>query len=172
MKQSNKLLLAFSCLLSSTAYAQTCYESLTETTPESQFVLSSDGIVEDTTNGLMWMRCSHGQIWNTASLTCTGSPASVTWQDALQLSPLIDAGGFNDWRLPSVKELATLVEKRCVDPAVNATVFPATSPENYWTATTVSGDHASAWAMAFYNGRNNTKGKQLDVQVRFVRYFE
>lgn len=170
MKKVTQLLFATSTLLCTSAFAQTCYDGLTETTPETRFVISGSGMVEDSVTGLMWLRCSHGQTWNASSSTCSGSGVKVTWQDALQLSPEINEGGFDDWRLPNIKELATIVEKRCVDPAVNQTIFPASLAENYWSATTVAGNPESAWSVALYNGRNNTKEKQLDLHIRFVRY--
>lgn len=167
---NKKLLIAVGLLTSSVASGQTCFTELTTTTATANFSIIANGLVQDTVTGLMWMRCSYGQTWDNTNSTCTGSPASITWQDALQLSPGITEGGFSDWRIPSVKELATIVEKSCVDPSVNITIFPATSAENYWTSTTVNDENTWAWGMAFYNGRNNTKEKLLDLHVRFVRY--
>ena len=158
-------------LLSSTAVAQTCGD-LTETTPVANFSVQSSGVVQDTTTGLMWMRCAYGQTWDATSSTCTGSPVQITWQDALQLSATVSFGGFSDWRLPNVKELSTIVEKMCVDPAVNATLFPATKSENFWTGSTYVDNQTRAWSIAFYNGKNNTKDKLQDMYVRFVRYAE
>lgn len=150
--------------------AQTCHEDLTETTIIDNFTLLSNGLAQDKATGLMWMRCAYGQTWDSTNSTCTGTAVQITWQDALQASELATDGGYSDWRLPNVKELATIVEKRCVDPAVNATVFPSTAADNFWTSTTVSDEHSWAWSVAFYNGRNNTKEKLLDVRARFVRY--
>ena len=150
--------------------AQTCTEDLTETTATTNLTLLSNGLAQDKTTGLMWMRCAFGQTWDSTNSTCTGTAVQITWQDALQASETATYGGYSDWRLPNVKELATMVEKRCVDPAVNATVFPATAADNFWTSTTVNDEHTWAWSVAFYNGRNNTKEKLLDVRARFVRY--
>lgn len=171
MKLSNKLLLAvFGGALSTTAVAQTCFSELTETSSTAKFNIGATGLVEDKTTGLMWSRCTYGQTWDQNNNTCSGSPVSITWQDALQLSATMTEGGFSDWRLPNVKELATIVEKACVDPAVNATVFPASLPENYWTSTTAMDDTTTAWAVAMYNGKNNAKDKLQDLHVRFVRF--
>ncbi|MFT5164077.1 MAG: hypothetical protein ACI9FJ_002677 [Alteromonadaceae bacterium] len=170
MKMSNQLFVLAGCLFSSLSFAQTCYDTLTETTATTNFTIVANGLTQDNSTGLMWTRCSFGQRWDAANSTCTGAPASITWQDALQQSESIAEGGHSDWRLPNIKELATLVEKRCVDPAINLTVFPATSAENYWTGTTVNDENTWAWGMAFYNGRNNAKEKLLDLHVRFVRF--
>lgn len=150
--------------------AQTCHEDLTATTVTENFTLLTNGLAQDKTTGLMWMRCAYGQTWDSTNSTCTGTAVQITWQDALQASEASTYGGYTDWRLPNVKELATMVEKQCVDPAVNATIFPATAADNFWTSTTVNDEPSWAWSVAFYNGRNNTKEKLLDVRARFVRY--
>ncbi|MFT4927819.1 MAG: hypothetical protein ACI8WB_003933 [Phenylobacterium sp.] len=180
MKKLNKRLVTASYLFSALcgglfsyqALAQTCYTTLTTTTPTANFTIVSNGMTLDTITGLMWTRCSYGQTWDATNSTCTGSPSSITWQDALQLSTTVTYGGHSNWRLPTVKELATIVEQSCVDPSINQTIFPATSAENYWTGTTVNDENTWAWGMAFYNGRNNNKEKLLDLHVRFVRYAE
>ena len=172
MKLKQLLWVACASLTSSSLMAQTCYDALTATTDIANFTVSSNGLVQDKNTGLMWMRCSYGQTWESSTASCIGSPVQITWQDALQLSVEATFGGHTDWRLPNVKELATIVEKQCVDPSTNPTLFPATVAENYWTATTVTGNESAAWAVAFYNGKNNTKDKLLDLHVRLVRYAE
>lgn len=172
MKLKHLCFLLGSGLMGTSAMAQTCYDGLTATTPVDNFTQLSNGLVQDKITGLMWTRCAYGQSWDNANSTCTGSAVKITWQDALQLSETINDGGHSDWRIPNIKELATIVEKACVDASVNATLFPATSPENYWSSTTVTGSESSAWAIAFYSGKNNTKEKLLDLHVRFVRFAE
>lgn len=169
MKQ-NFLVAMMGGLLATGVQAQTCHDGLTETNVVDNFTVLSNGVVQDKNTGLMWMRCAYGQIWDSTNSTCTGTPVQITWQDALQASEQETLGGYSDWRLPNVKELATIVEKRCTDPAVNATLFPATPADNFWTSTTVVDSASWAWSVAFYNGRNNTKEKLLDVHARFVRY--
>ena len=118
----------------------------------------------------MWSRCAYGQTWDSANTTCTGTASQITWQDALQASVNASDGGYTDWRVPNVKEIATIVEKSCVEPSLNEAVFPASSSENFWTATTVMGTDTAAWGVAFYIGNINTKEKLLDLHVRFVRF--
>ncbi len=66
-----------------------------------------EGLVKDTNTGLMWMRCSIGQTWEGA--TCTGKPSKFTWKDALKIPHNFEYAGYSDWRVPTIKELNTLV---------------------------------------------------------------
>jgi hypothetical protein len=171
VKSMNKVIMTGLCLLSTAALGvQTCFDTLNETNVIDNFTQLNNGLVQDNITGLMWTRCAYGQTWDNTNLTCLGTPVQITWQDALQLSTTITDGNYSDWRLPNVKELATIVEKRCVEPSVNAILFPATSAENFWSSTTATSDATRAWAIAFYNGKNNTKEKLVDLHVRFVRF--
>ncbi len=158
-------------MMSASALAQTCYEAnLTATTPTARFTIHQNGMVEDTMSGLMWLRCSLGQTWEESTSSCTGNAEQVTWQQALLAAKSATDGSFSDWHLPNIKEMATLVERQCVDPAINPTLFPQALSENYWTNTSDENQPEHAWAFAFYSGKNNLKNKQADVFVRFVRY--
>lgn len=133
-----KLTIGF-CLaaaFSSGAMAQTCKpESIAPTQPAGQFLDNGDGTVTDIVNGLMWTKCSLGQIYKNG--ICTGTPTHVdTWQVAL-----VTAEGWKQyanstgWRLPNIKELGSLVERSCVAPAINLSVFPSTPSAAYWSNT-------------------------------------
>ncbi|SEH09157.1 Lcl domain-containing protein [Candidatus Venteria ishoeyi] len=64
-----------------------------------------DGTAKDMVTELMWMRCSVGQKWNGS--TCVGKAQRFKWDDAKAIHKTF--AGYNDWRLPSIKELRTLV---------------------------------------------------------------
>ncbi len=44
-------------------------------------------------------------------------------------------GGFSDWRVPSIKELQTLVFEGKFSPAIDPVTFPSATPEayDYWS---------------------------------------
>ncbi|MFY8352590.1 DUF1566 domain-containing protein [Pseudoalteromonas sp. SSM20] len=150
--------------------AQTCLTSVPETTPTSQFTINTDGTVTDNLTGIMWMRCSIGQSWDTNNQTCTGGVEQLTWQQALKSASQYQYAGFNDWQLPNVKELSTIVDRQCVDAAINQTLFPATLAQNYWTSTSGVGSASQAWAVAFYSGKTNLRSKTSDIHLRLMRY--
>lgn len=152
---------------SSAVLAQTCLEDGIETTPSDNFVSNGNGTVTDLTTGLMWMTCSVGQSF--VNNRCTGDAAELTWQQALQFAHGFQFAGFDGWRLPNVKELATLTERNCVRPAINETLFPDTLSDDYWTSTPSVLDPDRAWVIAFFNSSNAIKQKNLFVFARLVR---
>ncbi|MDQ6988235.1 MAG: DUF1566 domain-containing protein [Mariprofundaceae bacterium] len=126
--------------------------TITASTPTADFVDNGDGTVTHSKTGLMWKRCSEGQIWNGA--TCTGAATPYSWQGGLQQAEALNnAGGFatfTNWRLPNIKELNSIVEVQCIYPAINATIFPSSSGL-YWSASPYSADATKAWFVQIYN---------------------
>lgn len=165
--------LAITCCFAafaSSIKAQVCISNISSTSPTAQFTVNTDGTAVDNLTGIMWMRCSVGQTWDATNSTCTGGTEQLTWQQALQSAANYQFAGFDDWQLPNVKELSTLVERQCVDPAINSEVFPATLAQNYWTNTSGVGSITKAWAVAFYSGKTNLRSKTSDVHLRLMRY--
>lgn len=141
---SNNSAWFFSIFIATAIYAgistadQICRDTIPSSTPTDRFTVNNNGTVSDTATGLMWKRCAEGQ----SGSSCAGAPSSFSWQDAL----LLQSGnqesfaGFNDWRLPNVKELLSLVEVRCFDPAINLAVFQNASSSIFWSNSPVNKD--------------------------------
>ena len=115
------------------------------TTPTSQFTQHDNGTVTDNATRLIWMRCSLGQTWHNE--TCQGEAMNYSWQDALQAAQDQSFAGYDDWRLPNIKELTSIVEEACHSPAINLTIFPTSigsdeTDYEYWTSTIYSGNRA------------------------------
>jgi hypothetical protein len=160
----------------STAHANQVCPVKGQTTPTENFITQNNNpeYVIDSTTGLAWSRCVVGQTWNSASQSCTGEPLRLTWQEALQAATNYTVGNITEWRLPNIKELASIVERECVDPAVNLVIFPNAPSQHYWSSTpnTAGNKIDEAWAVAFYNGRLDSNKKSSDFFVRMVRYAE
>jgi hypothetical protein len=73
------------------------------------------------------------------------------------------------WRLPTHKELYTLVEKACSNPAINTVWFPNTRANFYWSASPLSDDDSFAWGVDFSDGRGGYDAKVGTYSVRLVR---
>ena len=69
-------------------------------------------------------------------------------------------GGFSDWRLPTVKELCSIINKDIT--YLNTEYFPSTPGSFYWSSTTDAQDIDSAWAFS-RSGMNFTPAKETDL---------
>ena len=139
----------FSCwlvamLLAPSAWGQTC-----PTWPTAERFSFNGAEVTDQRTGLIWARCSVGQSWNGS--TCTGNARTLTHEAALQ-----HAQSQSGWRLPNVKELSSLADKGCKNPAIDAIAFPATRISFYWASSPHLGGTSSAWFVYFYDGTVDT----------------
>ena len=138
------------------------------------FTDNGNGTITDTTTGLVWDKCSRGQVWDntTPPGTCTGTASTHDWAAALAQATAANAAshrGQADWRLPNRTELESLVQINAASPAIDGTYFPATPSNWYWTSTTYAPDPANAWFVAFNYGRANANGKTSSGHVRLVR---
>jgi Protein of unknown function (DUF1566) len=143
-----------------------------QSTPTARFEDHGDGTVTDRQLKLMWTRCSAGQTW--AAGTCSGQAGTYTWEAAGRLASELNQRGsyfYSDWRLPQLRELATLIERACSSPRVNLSVFPNTPAGIYWSATPRPGaqDPSSAYALGFGSDGVEYQAKDVQSHVRLVR---
>lgn len=133
-----------------------------------RFTYSSTGAeVTDAQTGLIWQRCSAGQTWSSATSTCTGGTLVYAHADALAYAKTQTL-----WRLPNVKELASLVNFTRAAPAIDATVFPgvlSAAGVGYWTSTPDVQAPASAWSVEFGLGAVTSTARSSANFVRLVR---
>lgn len=166
----NRLCIGLCLWLPGLALAQTCrYDSIPASTPNSDFERYTDGTALHKTTGLTWKRCLEGQSWNNNTATCTGEPQIYTWQSALQTAEAGSFAGQSDWRLPNIKELQTLVEEACYDPAINLQVFPYMPAYAVWSGSPDAGYLYFAWFVYFYYGNGGNYDKYGSYHVRLVR---
>lgn len=161
--------------------AQVCNSQIDATTPELRYSLHDDGTVTDNQTGLRWQRCPLGYTLDDAGTaldysddSCTpGAVVTYDWQAALQGAETLNAGGglagFNDWKVPNIKQLLSIVERRCATPAINATLFPDTpASAQFWSSTTYIYS-AEADVLDMRNGLNSRAFKQGTGSTLYVR---
>ncbi len=160
-------------------------------------------IVRDNVTGLMWEIKDAGDgvadysnphdadntyTWHDSNQETnsgdTGEPGDGTdTEDAINALNNAVFGGYNDWRLPTVKELSLIVntefntQSPSHNPAINTDYFPETKT-NYWTSTTYAYYPPSAWVVdfgygswgtSFCNGGIYSRDKSDSYYVRAVR---
>lgn len=160
-------LLAACLFVSAAVFAECDTQSITPIKPNSLYTDHNNGTVTDNETGLMWQKCTLGLSGQNCE---TGTSAELTWQAALELANSNSDFTYDDWRLPNQKELLSLVENSCRNPAINATVFPNTRSDWYWSSTPTFGDDNNTWGVGFdvgevYEGYE----KNSNLYVRLVR---
>lgn len=94
---------------------------------QNDFTTNGSGTVTDAATGLIWQQRDSGTALN--------------WEQALSYCENLDFAGRDDWRLPSAKELQSIVDYKrsptATDSAAIDPVFYITQTESYfWTSTT------------------------------------
>jgi hypothetical protein len=123
-------------------------------------VLSSfnNEAVRDNNTGLVWEKSPQtaAVTWNGARFTCINK----------------NIGGQKGWRLPSIPDLASLIDPSVASPGPT---LPSGHPFNnvqsagYWSATTSAEDSSNAWFAYYGLGFVDNDGKTLSGHVWCVR---
>lgn len=120
-----------------------------------RFALQGDTVYDSETN-LTWKRCSEGQRWDDAG-GCVG-------EAKLQIVAFDRKDPPLSWRLPSLRELRSILAENCQNPAIDQTVFPNTVSGWYWTSTPPA---SRRWLLKFADG--DVSYGSLRAAVRLVR---
>ena len=124
---------------------------------EGRIVDNGDGTVTDNCTGLMWQRD-------------TGNDgAQLTWCNALAYCEDLELAGHDDWRLPNVRELQSIVDYGRLIPSIDP-VFGGALLSFYWSSTSrVGPSPGSAWGVGFGVGIVDAGFKSGGNIVRAVR---
>lgn len=162
-------------LTSLSVSAHTCkYEQIKSTAPAERFIADEGGTVLDASTGLEWMTCAYGAEFQNGG--CSGSPENFTsWGDALMLRDSVNDTGFaghSDWRLPNIKELASIIEYACFAPAITVDTFPDTPSAGFWSNTPDPGEvneGLKGRIIDFTYGVEDLNSPETRIYVRLVR---
>jgi len=91
-----------------------------------QFEVKGHSVLDRAT-GLSWQRADDGKTRN--------------WQSALAYCAALRLDGYDDWRLPNVKELETIVDYRRHAPALDTRYLTMSDPKGWFWSSTTHGDN-------------------------------
>jgi uncharacterized protein DUF1566 len=121
--------------------------------PNPRFTFDAD-VVHDHGSNLDWQR-QH--------------VAAMTWLDALDNCETLDLGNHGDWRLPTLKELQTLVDDRRLQPSIDIVAFPDCPAEWFWSSTPIQFPPSESWATSYTDGYASIHANDELQLVRCVR---
>ena len=118
--------------------------------------LSAKDVVYDKTTSLLWQDAP------------INKKANVTYKEATNYCKFLKIDKYDDFRLPTLSELQTLIDYKNYKPAV-LTGFLNAANETYWTTTPFADDSSEVWTINFKKGDRSVKGKHYSRNLRCVQ---
>jgi len=86
------------------------------------FLENGDGTITDLGTGLTWQKEDDG--------------VGRSWENAIVYCENLSFAGYEDWRMPDIKELQSITNESLNGPAIDSNYFKNTSSSIYWSSTT------------------------------------
>lgn len=156
--------------------------------PARSYTDLGSGMIRDNVTGLTWEQktnrngianyldphdADNTYTWcDTDGNTNGGNQGSCSNSDTMDFLAALNSanyGGHSDWRLPTIKELATLIFWSSGNPAIDPVFAATTVSSGYWSSTTRAGGSDDAWLVGFRYGGASGGGKSSSYYVRAVR---
>ena len=130
--------------LSSQAWVRCVRTNSTAGTPAiSRYADNGNGTVTDNRTGLIWQQTptTNNYAWADVKTQCAGIGATL---------------GGNGWRVPTFKELQTLIDYSRYNPSLDLVAFPnaLSAQASFWSASPYAGPNTPpvGWTISFYDG--------------------
>ena len=109
-----------------------------------------------------------GLVWEQSPETAP-NPATPTWFSALSSCSARIVGGRKGWRLPTLQELASLIDPTQFPTLPSGHPFSNVLGAPYWSASTLADDSSRAWGVHLGGGGVFNDVKTLTSHVWCVR---
>ena len=133
------------------------------------YVDNGDGTVTDIRTGLMWKQCLEGQ----SGADCEGAVGKFNWDNAMKIPQTLNQrggfAGYCDWRVPTIKELESLVMHERMNPAICTEAFPNSPASGVWSCSPNIMHTSFAWGVYFDYGFSYDYRRSSRYGVRLVR---
>ena len=124
--------------------------------------------VIDLKNKVEWLRCSVGQQWSDDKVDCIGQPLKLDLKEAKEANKILNEQIEGNWRLPTRKELESLVCEECENTKIDKVLFPSTPAQPFWTSQRNWWSPKFFWSVNFFTG--HTYGRFVPEKRIFVRF--
>lgn len=111
---------------------------------QNEFVNNHDGTVTDKATGLVWQQADDG--------------IGRDWQTALAYCESLVLADHDDWRLPNIKELQSIVDYNHANPALDTSIFTQTDIEGWFWSSTTHGDNIASGSYICFGQCDSKEG--------------
>ena len=115
-----------------------------------------NNLVLDKRNAIYWQDNSFSQ------------KSSEDWDDAVEYCDKLVIHGMKNWRLPTFRELFSIVDYTRINPAINP-IFSYVNEGTYWTSTDFASTSSRAWTIDFRTGETYYSMKTTNHAVRCAK---
>ena len=120
-----------------------------------KFTINENGTVFDNETKLTWQR----EVMD----------KDVNMEKAKLYARDLRLGNFTDWRVPTIRELLSIVDYTRYNPAIDTDTFPNTPSVWFWSVSPCAYDSGYAWIVSFSYGSSGNYGVSFSNRVRCVR---
>ncbi len=120
-------------------------------------LMAETTIIKDPVRNLMWEDTPH------VKEAKIRQPRAKVYCSELKL------GGFEDWRLPTIHELLTIIDYTRVSPALIKEFSYVEDESFYWSQTHVADEDDAFWGVNFKRGESSKASEYYDRYARCVR---
>lgn len=123
---------------------------------QNRFTVNQDNTITDSLTGLMWLQL------NTID--------SLDFLNAIQQIEQLTFSGYSDWRMPNIKELASINNEKANNPSIETAIFTNFKSGKYWSSTSQYPNGTNAWFADFQHyGLTSYCSKNLKLYVIATR---
>ena len=99
----------------------------------------------------------------------TSTSDKFDWYHAIAYCADLEYAGYDDWRLPTLRELASIMDFGGDSYAINRTYFPVLYIGRTWTSKQIFSDSTRAWDISFTTGELERALKSETYYVKCIR---
>ena len=114
-------------------------------------------MIQDPSTNLMWEDTPHVR------------EAKIRQPRAVIYCAELKVGGFEDWRLPTIHELLTIIDYTRISPAILRAFSYVEDESFYWSKTHVADEDDAFWGVNFKRGESSKASGEDHRNARCVR---